>query len=398
MADNRKLNKAVNIFCQDVNLSNTFKYNEFSRNIEYAAPPCWDETILKNDNFSDEDLIHIRFYLSNVHHFEPSKDIIADACLIMAKRRRYHPIKNFIEKEKWDQTPRLDEWLIKSMDCDDNIYIRQASSKFLIAAVNRVYHPGCKFDHMLILEGPQGIYKSTLVETLADEWFLDTNFEHRDKDLIDSMRNALIIEISELSGMSKKDIDWMKSFLTRKVDRVRLPYARRSEDFKRNNVFVGTYNPSGNNMYLRDDTGNRRFWPVECRRNADIAYIREFRHQLWAEAFHRYKQKEQYYINDKDALEILRNIHGDRELESPTFYKIRDWLTGKNKVTMNEIINDGLKISIDGKSPRELLHISSPVGQIMRKLGWVKGTNEKRHIYTSPDYKTVEQNIFDWEE
>lgn len=369
----------------DSNFHGVFSYNQFSEDIEYVKEPIWDSGASVGKNLDDEDLTNIRYYISKVHNFEPNKHLVAEACLLLSKRQSYHPVKRYIESAVWDSTARIDEWLIRSINCDDNCYTRMASSKFLIAAVNRVYNPGCKFDHMLILEGSQGIGKSTLVEIMAGDYYLDTNFENRDKDLVDSMRGVFMIEISELSGMNKKDIDWLKSFLSKKVDRVRLPYAARSKDFKRKCVFIGTYNPSGNNMYLRDDTGNRRFWPIECKGAVHFDWLRANKSQLWAEAFYRFKSGEKYYIDNPEALLILSGIHNERELESPTHRIIRDWLGVRTEVTMSQIIEDCLKINMAGKAPRDLLSVSTTVGIIMRRLKWRKGNNENRDHYYAPD-------------
>lgn len=400
MQKNLPLNKSLGLFEIDSNLNSILSFNQFSEDIEFIKAPIWDDSILSGKNLDDQDVTQIRYYISKIHNFEPNKYIIMDSCYLIAKRRSYHPIKKFIEQTPWDNVPRLDEWLIKSVNCVDNIYTRQVAAKFLIATVNRIYNPGCKFDHMLILEGPQGIGKSTLVETLCGEWYLDTNFDNRDKDLIDSMRGAMIVEISELSGMNKKDVDWLKSFLSKKVDRVRLPYAVRSKDFKRKCVFVGTYNPSGNNMYLRDDTGNRRFWPVECVGNVNIDYIKDNRSQLWAEAFERYKRKEQYFINDQEALKILYEMHEERELESPTHNKIKEWLKGKHDVSMQDIIEDCLKINTSNRMPRDLVSISTIIGIIMKKLGWKKGKNQYRDHYYDNAYTGIikDDQEIKWEE
>ena len=381
------LNKTIQTLQKDTNLQGLFSLNEFSHDIEFLKIPEWDKKVKVGKTLDDDDIIQIKYYLSNVHDFEPTNSTISDACYIIAKQYSYHPVKRNIESVIWDKILRCDEWLIKSTGCEDNYYTRMASAKFLIAAVSRIYKPGCKFDHMLILEGPQRIGKSTLVEIMAGDWFLDTNFENRDKDLVDSMRGIFIVEISELSGMNKKDIEWLKSFLSRKVDRVRLPYAQRSKDFYRQCVFLGTYNPSGNNMYLRDDTGNSRFWPIECQKNIDFGYLKENRGQLWAEALARYKNGEKLYIDNKESLDILSDIHVNRELESPSFYLIKKWLGIKEIVSMEDIIEDCLKINMSGKEPKTLLSISTTVGIIMRKLRWRKGKNiDNRDKYYSPTY------------
>lgn len=392
----------MDIFATDDHLIDLFAFNEFSEEVEFLRVPEWDQSAYKGKSLNDEDIVQIKYFVSRVHDFEPQKNIIGEACFLSGKRKSYHPVKDYIETQKWDEKPRIDEWLIKSVGCVDNVYTRIVAAKFLIAAVSRVYRPGCKFDYMMILEGIQGAGKSTLIEELAREWYLDTNFGHKDKDLIDSMRGAFIIEISELSGMNKKDVDWLKSFLSRKVDRVRLAYAMRSKDFQRKCVFMGSYNPSGNNMYLRDDTGNRRFWPIECSDKVDIKYVKENRDQLWAEALVRFKKGEKLFIEEEDALYLLSDIHRARELESPTYHTVKEWLQRRSETTMSEIISDCLKVNTANKMPRDLLSISTTVGIIMRKLSWRKGTNQDSDKYYEPQYNFSntgeEKEAVDWDE
>lgn len=383
MTSDKILTHTIKILSSDGNLINNFCFNEFTEEIEFNEPPVWSNKSKINSNINDMHITEMRVYLGKVHNFEPNKSICAEAMYIVSKQNKsYHPIKEFIEKEKWDGQLRLDEWIIKCTGCEDNYYTRMVSSKFLIAAVNRVYNPGCKFDHMIVLEGPQGIYKSTMIEILSDKWYLDTSFENKTNDLVDSINNALIVEISELGGMNKKEVEWLRSFLSKKFDRIRLPYDRRVRDFKRKCVFIGTHNPSGNNTYLRDDTGNRRYWPIECKsKKIDCVYLKDNLHQLWAEAFNRYKLGEQYYIDNPEALKILSGLHIERELLSPTETKIRKYLIYKTEVLMSDLIQDCLKINMDGKMPRDLLGVSTTIGIIMKKLNWVKGKGEDRDKY-----------------
>ena len=393
MSNTNPLTKTVSLLSNNYEMKDCFRFNLFSQDVEYKIKPIWDVYAEIGDPITDETLTKIRYYLGSVCNYEPKKTIVGEACFVMALRDTYHPVKNYIESEKWDGENRLERWLTITTGCDDNLYTQLVGKRFILACVNRVYNPGCKFDHMMILEGDQGIGKSTLVEELASDWYLDTSFENKDKDLVDSMREALIVEVSELAGMTKREVEWVKAFIVRKVDKVRLPYAARTKPFKRNCVFMGTYNPSGDNMYFRDDTGNRRFWPVECKK-IDITWLVENKKQLWAEALECYKRKELYYIYEQEAIDIMKNMHAERELESPTMVKIREWLRGQSSnVDMNDIIESALKINTDGKTPKELLSISTTVGIIMKKLGWSKGKNENRHKYYAPDYS--EQEVWD---
>lgn len=384
----------VNKFYIDTNLTNIFKYNEHSETVIFARQPDWNKRKCENTSIRDVDLQQLILYLSKIHDMDISDKLLIDACVNVALQNQYNPVKNFVTSEIWDGIKRLPEWLIKSTGCDDNIYTRLVAEKIMIATVKRIYEPGSKFDHMLILEGDQGIGKSTLVEIMAGEFYLDTTLENKDKDLIDSIRSAVWVEFSEMAGMDKHDVDWLRSFLSRKVDRVRLSYNRLTENFPRKSVFIGTINPSGNNMYLRDDTGNRRYWPIECRR-IDLAYARTNRSQLWAEAYKKYLDGAKYWIDEEDveAIRILRGLHADREIESPTTRRIRKFLIGKNETCMDDLIGVGLGINMSAKSPSELLGIQITIGKIMRREKWRKGNNENRDKYYAPDYDPLVTSV-----
>lgn len=394
------LNKAYKIFLSDPHLNSCFQYNEFSEDIEFREVPEWRSGAIVTEKISDDDLTMLKLYLTITHEIEPTKTVLGEICYIISQQKKYHPIKQYIEKEKWDGIKRIDCWLIKSLGCEDNVYVRDIGSKFLIAAVNRIYNPGCKFDHMMILEGKQGIGKSTLLEELASKWYLDTTFENKDKDLVDSMNHAFIAEISELSGMNKKDVNWMRAFITRRIDDVRLSYAARSKKFKRKTVLVGTCNPSGNNTYLRDDTGNRRFWPVECS-FVDLEYIKKNKHQLWAEAYEGYKKKERYYLDSPESLKILQKMHNDREFQGPNQFKVEQYLrdSSKNFVTTEELIERCLKIT--STDDRILGRAYSIMGIQLKKMGWIKGTGIEKHKYYNPKGLQEEQPLneqINWEE
>jgi predicted P-loop ATPase len=184
----------------------------------------------------------------------------------------------------WDGVPRIDTWLTTYGGVEDNEYSRAVGALFLTAAVRRVRNPGCKFDEMVILEHEvQGTDKSSALAILAvrDEWFSDDlplNVEG--KQVIEALRGRWIVEAGEMSGMKRTDIGHIKALLSRQVDRARLAYGRIVSEVPRQCVIVGTTNDL---EYLRDTTGNRRFWPVRCQR-FDIVALRRDRDQLWAEA------------------------------------------------------------------------------------------------------------------
>ena len=179
----------------------------------------------------------------------------------------------------------------------DTPYVRAVGAITLIAAVRRVRQPGCKFDEMLILESEQGTEKSVALETLAvnSEWFSDDLPLSADgKRVIEQTRGRWIIEAAELSGMRKADVEHLKAMLSRRTDRARLSYGRMTTEKRREFIVVGTTNEK---TYLKDLTGNRRFWPVEVKFN--IHTLRRDRDQLWAEAAVREAQGESIRLDPK---------------------------------------------------------------------------------------------------
>ena len=173
---------------------------------------------------------------------------------------------------------------------EDSEYVRAIGSRYLISAVARIYEPGCKVDHMLVLEGPQGKQKSEALRTLAinDDWFTDRLSHLASKDAVLETAGVLLVEIAEMDALTKATSSAIKSFLTRRHDRFRPPYGKHTINLPRQCVFAATINPPVGG-YLKDPTGARRFWPVACRGMIDRDGLEKVRDQLWAEAVHQFK-------------------------------------------------------------------------------------------------------------
>lgn len=213
--------------------------------------------------------------------------------------RSYHPIKEFLASlPEWDEIPRVDTLLVDFLGAVDNDYVRAVTRKTLVAAIARVMTPGCKFDTMLVLSGPQGKGKSTLIAKLCGEWFNDSLLlsDTKDKTAAEKLQGYWILEIGELAGLKKTDIETLRGFLSRQNDIYRAAFGRRATPHPRQCVFIGTTNAD---TYLRDITGNRRFWPVkvpggEIRHSWELT--REEVEQIWAEALHYYKKGEPLHL------------------------------------------------------------------------------------------------------
>lgn len=255
------------------------KFNQLSGELELHRP----EGIIP---MSDERLAEIRFtieYASNGK--EPAKEKIMDAVGLIGERRAYHPVRNYFANLRWDGVERLSRWLVDCLGADDTLLNRAFGRKILCAAVRRVKHAGSKFDAMLVLEGPQGIGKSSAIRALCHDqaWFTDQLEVGADpKVIIEKTAGAWLVEMPELDGLGRRDTNRVKSFITSTHDRARLAYGRFAVTKGRQFVLFGTTNEG---RYLSDLTGNRRFWIVRVTK-ADLARITAIRDQLWAEAVH----------------------------------------------------------------------------------------------------------------
>ncbi|WP_092563125.1 VapE domain-containing protein [Anaeromicropila populeti] len=213
--------------------------------------------------------------------------------------RSYHPIREFLASlPEWDEIPRLDMLLIDYLGARDNEYVRAVTRKTLCAAIARVIQPGCKFDTMLVLSGPQGKGKSTLIAKLCGEWFSDSLFlsDTKDKTAAEKLQGYWILEIGELAGLRKTDVNTLRAFLSRQNDIYRAAFGKHATPHPRQCVFIGTTNAD---TYLRDVTGNRRFWPVKApggKERGSWQITEKEVEQIWAEALWYYKQGEELFL------------------------------------------------------------------------------------------------------
>ena len=247
----------------------------------------------KGKYWTDADDAELYTYIST-HYTEFPRQTVSDQMVIAAKRHAFHPVKMYLEElPAWDGKERADSIFIDYLGTTDNVYTREATGKTLLAAVRRVYEPGCKFDNVLVISGAQGIGKSLLISRLAGDWFSDNlTFEDmRDKTAAEKLQGFWLLEIGELKGMRKTDVESIKAFITRQDDSYRAAYGRHLERHPRRCVIFGTVNDF--NGYLKDATGNRRFWPLA--QDKACGTLRPWdldaatRDQIWAEILFRYK-------------------------------------------------------------------------------------------------------------
>lgn len=255
----------------------------------------------KNANqWTDTDDANLRVWLEK-HYDITGKEKIADALTAVLTRHSYHPIRDYLNGLTWDGVPRLDRIIIDYMGAEDSELNRAMSRKHFVAAVARVFNPGCKYDYCLIMSGAEGIGKSTLLRVMGGRWFNDSITTLEGKEGMEQLRRAWVVELGELSSIKRSDVEQVKAHLSKQVDIYRAAYARRVLEHPRQCVFCGTTNEA---LFLKGDTGNRRFWVIpvvaELRKYRDWSKaIRHDRDQLWAEAVHYYKQGEPLYLSEE---------------------------------------------------------------------------------------------------
>lgn len=265
----------------------------------------------------DSDDVQLRAYLEKFANF-PKQNVL-DGLQKVADDRAYHPVRDYLDGlPAWDGIERLDTLLIDYLNAEDSEYVRQVTRKTLTAAVRRIYRPGCKFDTILVLNGPQGIGKSTLINRLGGEWFNDSLSltDCGTKAGPEKLQGYWLLEIGELAGMRKMDVETLRSFISRQDDVFRAAYARRTEHHKRECIFIGTTNAQEDG-YLRDLQGNRRFWDVRVYKDAlldpfDIS--QEEVDQIWAEAKKRHLDGEALILRGEVAK--AAEEHQRRAMES----------------------------------------------------------------------------------
>ncbi|HBK4875851.1 TPA: hypothetical protein LL569_003244 [Listeria monocytogenes] len=263
--------------------------------------------------WNDSDNAALKVYLSNKYGiYSPTKT--KDAILAVAAERSYHPIKEYLDNlSDWDGIDRVETLLIDFFNAVDNSYTRAVTRKMMVAAVARIYHPGTKFDSVLILNGPQGIGKSTFFAKLAGDWFSDslTLTDMKDKSGPEKLQGYWILELGELAGMRKTDVEVVKSFISRSDDKYRASYGVNVESHPRQCIIVGSTNAESG--FLRDITGNRRFWPVRIsgdgKRKAWQMSVYDVE-QIWAETLVLYAKGEKLYLEGSDV-ELATNEQAD---------------------------------------------------------------------------------------
>lgn len=305
----------LNVIIQyDQFLKDVFKLNTFDNRRYVTRSLPWRKVDIM-EPLRDVDYSGVRNYIECVYGIVSSQKV-DDALALEFEKKRFHPITEYLKSLTWDKTKRIDTLLIEYFGAEDNAYTRAAIRKMLCAAVARVFEPGIKFDTALILVGPQETYKSTFIKKLGKYWFSDTFTTVQGKESFEQLQGAWIIEMAELSGLKKAEVETIKHFISKREDQFRPAYGRTVETYKRQCVFFGTTNKDD---FLRDPTGNRRFLPIDVRpefvtKSVSEDLTEEEIDQIWAEAYTLYRAGEPLYMTGEE--DVIAKIEQHKHSET----------------------------------------------------------------------------------
>lgn len=335
------IDNACQIMLHDPEIIGRYYYDDFRERPIVSGDLPWQpfETRV-SDCWGESDDAGLRRHLEKNYNIDsPAK--IRDAVELAMLENKRHPVREYLESLEWDGIRRADSLFIDYLGAEDSDYTRQVTRKALIGAVARIYEPGCKHDHMLVLVGPQGCRKSTTIAKMGKKWFSDSLYTMTGKDAYEQLQGYWLLELSEMAATRKAEIEQIKQFISKQSDSYRAAYARRTQEHPRQCAFFGTTN---DDEFLRDPTGGRRFWPVNVTNVGLVkaeSLTEEIVDQIWAEIVIRYKAGEAWYL-DSDMEKVARQVQDEHTESNGKQGLIEEFL--KQKVPKNWD-----KISLDAR-------------------------------------------------
>lgn len=290
----------INAFKCDPLLNDLLAYDLFLDTIVYTRTPFFSPDIKKGDMLDDTAVAIFKERIETMHGIY-SDGKLTDAIENISLKNSFHPVKKYLEAQRWDGVKRIDNFLVDYMGAKPSIYVSEAFRKMLVAAVTRIYEPGRKFDTALVMYSGQGAGKSTLIQALSKGWFNDSLTDVSGQKAYEAIQHAWIVELAELSALRRSDVEATKNFISKREDTYRSAYARRVKTHRRQCVFFGSTN---DDEFLKDKTGNRRFFPIEvcANKNTHKLFERSFDKvvdQLWAEAMELYMCGESLILSEE---------------------------------------------------------------------------------------------------
>lgn len=383
------------IMRHDDRLDGVFKYDSFSKNIIVNKCPPWETTgLFSVRQLKDYDYIRLESFLETTCGLKTGRDKCADAIISTAQMpcNTFNPATDYFNSLHWDGEKRLDTWLLDYVTNGKQSaeYLMIVGRKFICGLAARAIHPGVKFDTMIILEGKQNGGKSMLAATMATingaQYFLDDFRDIDNKDSLMKIQGRLVVEFPEITTMRRAEVNELKGFLSRQTDSYRAPYARNTIEAPRQCVFVGTVNPEGG--YLKDATGNRRYWPVACRDKIEIDNIKEIMPQLHAEAAFLVKNGERLWLDDREY-NLAASQQEERVQCDVWRDHIEDLVKKRNWVSTDEILDD-LNIPVERRSAITAARVSN----VMVSMGWEQSRKRESGLqkrgWARQDYSNTE--------
>jgi len=389
------------IFANDIRLRGLFKHNDFDGKRYIFCNMPWRK-VPKPEPVKNVDYSGVRNYIESIYGVAGNLKI-DDSMALEFEKNSFHPILDYLRSVEWDGENRVDSLLIKYFGAEDNLYTREAMRKTLVGAVARVFKPGCKFDLVLtIVSQTQGTGKSSFFKALGKEWFSDTFMTVQGKEALEQIQGAWIIEMAELSGIRKAEVEAVKHFISKQEDMFRPAYARTAETYTRQCVFVATTNQ---NNFLKDASGNRRFMPVDIH-NLKLAYnpdLKEFLDnkkeidQIWAEAVHLFKKGEPLYLSKQaeSLAEIEQKIHSEVDermglVENYLSTKLPESWEDKDVYERRTYFED--ELSQNGKIERDYVCVAEIWCECLGK------EKEDMDRYKTREINDILRSLDDWEQ
>lgn len=287
-------------------------FDDFEHRVKVTGRLPWDTYGGTEDRpLSSEDYSLINTFFVERFDFGLSRANLADSVVTVAKRHARHPVREYLDSLQWDGIARLDTLFIDFLSATDDDLTRVMTRKHLVAAVKRIYEPGCKYDNVIVFTGEQGAGKSTMISILGGPWSKPMSSKFDGRESIEQLSGAWLLESEELRGWKGAELESIKAFFSRQEDRMRPAYGMATNNYPRQCIFFATTNDS---VFLNDPTGNRRFWPIAVRKgSAKFSpwddFTTHYRDQVWAEALHYYRNGETTFLDPKQEERLIKGQH-----------------------------------------------------------------------------------------
>jgi predicted P-loop ATPase len=372
---------ALTIFENEPDLG-VLAFDNFRDQLTIFRRPPWEAKALGVSYpraVSDTDSTRAGQWIERAYRVAFQGRMLADTIEAAARRNAFDPLVEYIHGLEWDGLPRLRTWLADFFGAEQTVYTAEVGRRWMISAVARGLcksASGIQADHVLVFEGPQGARKSSGLRALAGEFFTDEVPDLTTKDAAISLSGVWLVELSELESLRRADVQKTKAWISRRVDRYRPPYGRATVARPRRCVFAATTNDQA---YLKDWSGNRRWWPVACGA-VDVVSLQDCRDQLWAEAAAAYKAGEPWWLDSDELNAAASEAQISRAEIDPWEEPISDYVAGRRYVTTGDIL-ENLQIE---RGRADKLH-SRRIAEILRRLGLSR--RERHRVGDAREYR-----------